>query len=137
MQQCGMCRAVAPAEAETCLACGAPLDIAATTHFIAESNYEGEITKEIKSEPLSQAGLSLMIVGISLAAYGLLSSGAPEHSSTLNVGLLNDKSNYVAIGGFSFTGGAIFFAAGAIIRHLGELLAPTRDTESGESREAD
>jgi hypothetical protein len=53
-----------------------------------------------------------------MVLYGLFASGAAEYSETLNIGLLNDKTNMVTAGGFSFTSGSIFLAARAILDRI-------------------
>jgi len=59
---------------------------------------------------LIAAGLGVLIV---LLGYGM--SGAAEYSDTLNMGLLNDKTNMVLAGGFMAVSGAILFAASQVI----------------------
>jgi len=60
-------------------------------------------------------GIILGLVGclIMLIGYGM--SGAAEYSDTLNIGLLNDKSNAVVAGGFVALSGAVIFSASQII----------------------
>jgi hypothetical protein len=74
------------------------------------------------SSPFGPFGAILMLLGIGMMLYGLLSSGAPTDSETLNLGLLDDKSNTVSAGGFLFTSGAVFVAASAIIGALRDAL---------------
>jgi hypothetical protein len=76
----------------------------------------------------------LMVLGLLMVLYGLFSSGAPAYSETLNLGLLNDKTNTVIAGSSVFTSGSIFLGFGALIAHLSLLEAAktaattTRDT---------
>lgn len=72
---------------------------------------------------LTPTGGLLIAVGLILAGYGLLSSGAPAYSDTLNLGLLNDKSNFVILGGFAFTSGSVFLAVAALIDRITRLAA--------------
>jgi hypothetical protein len=86
---------------------------------------------------MNVAGSILLILGFSLVAYGLAMSGAPQYSDTLNIGLLNDKSNIVNIGGFCFVSGIILFAAETIRetieRNLNKL---THEASSNDSEDA-
>jgi uncharacterized membrane protein YgdD (TMEM256/DUF423 family) len=63
-------------------------------------------------------GSLLILIGFSLMMYGLFSSGAPPFSDTLNIGLLNDKSNLTLIGGFAFLGGLVCLALESAVRRL-------------------
>ena len=64
---------------------------------------------------MKEIGYLLGVVGALLMAYGIGSSGAAEYSDTLNIGLLNDKSNLVMAGGFLAVCGTILIAAASIV----------------------
>jgi hypothetical protein len=77
-----------------------------------------------------------MLLGIGMMVYGLFSSGAPSDSETLNLGLLNDKTNLVSAGGFLFTSGAIFAAASAILTKLQDALPKETGGHNAQSVES-
>ncbi|WP_257550281.1 hypothetical protein [Sphingopyxis sp. DBS4] len=63
-------------------------------------------------------GIILAVIGAVLMAIGFFQSGAPTYSDTLNIGLLNDKSNLIAVGGYLFVGGMVLHAKEAILAVL-------------------
>ncbi|MGV7120940.1 hypothetical protein [Sphingopyxis sp. 550A] len=66
-------------------------------------------------------GIILAVIGAVLMAVGFFQSGAPTYSDTLNIGLLNDKSNLIAVGGYIFVGGMVLHAKEAILA----IIAPS------------
>lgn len=66
-------------------------------------------------------GIALSVLGclIILIGYGMTTTA--EYSNTLNIGLLNDKSNTVVTGGFVALSGAVLFSASQIIEALKAL----------------
>lgn len=66
-------------------------------------------------------GYCLLFLGAMVLLGGLMKSGAPEYSDTLNIGLLNDKTNLVLAGGFLSVCGAIFASSGMVIQRLTKL----------------
>ncbi|WP_148649442.1 hypothetical protein [Novosphingobium barchaimii] len=62
------------------------------------------------------AGIAALATGFVVEVYALLKSGAAEYSETLNIGLLNDKTNLMMMGGSLAIVGAIFIAVGALLR---------------------
>ena len=60
-------------------------------------------------------GIILSVLGAVLMAFAYFQSGAPTYSDTLNIGLLNAKSNLIAVGGYLFVGGMVLHAKDAII----------------------
>jgi hypothetical protein len=76
-------------------------------------------SSQAPSNWLKPIGSALVGLGVFVTAFGFLSSGAPSYSDTLNIGLLNDKTNLVLIGGFMFVSGIICLAVEtAILRVL-------------------
>lgn len=63
-------------------------------------------------------GGALLGLGALFALIGFGMDTTAEYSSTLNIGLLNDQSNAITAGGFMAVCGAIFYAAGSVIREL-------------------
>lgn len=70
-----------------------------------------------------------MTVGSLMVLYGLFASGAPQYSETLNIGLLNDKTNMVIAGGFVFSSGSIFLGISTILARLALLSAQTSSAQ--------
>jgi hypothetical protein len=64
-------------------------------------------------------GLGVLAIGVLIVLVALTKSGAAEYSDTLNIGLLNDKTNMTLAGGFTGVVGAIFAATGAVVERLG------------------
>jgi hypothetical protein len=60
----------------------------------------------------------LAVLGLAIMVYGVFSSGAPELSDTLNLGLLNDKTNLTIAGGFCFGTGLLCVALESVARRL-------------------
>jgi hypothetical protein len=54
--------------------------------------------------------------------YGVFSSGAPQFSDTLNIGLLNDKTNLVLAGGFAFLSGVLCIGLESVARRVIDAL---------------
>jgi hypothetical protein len=79
---------------------------------------------------LNPVGGILACLGLLMLAYGLFASGAPEDSETLNLGLLNDKTNMVLAGGFAFASGSVFLAAAAVINEVSRLSGIGRETSN-------
>lgn len=67
---------------------------------------------------MKRIGLCVLTVGALIVLLGLFKSGAAEYSDTLNMGLLNDKTNLTLTGGFTSVVGAIFAAAGIVADKL-------------------
>jgi hypothetical protein len=63
-------------------------------------------------------GFLLLLLGTVLMLSGFLMSGAPEYSETLNIGLLNTKTNLVIAGGFVGLSGGMFVAAEYLVQRL-------------------
>jgi hypothetical protein len=63
-------------------------------------------------------GLALVCFGLLVTAFGFFSSAAPSYSDTLNIGLLNDKTNTVLVGGFMFSSGIVCLAVGSALRQI-------------------
>lgn len=89
--------------------------------------FEGNRTAQAKSarvQPasdngwLNPVGIGLLLFGSIVTLYGLFSSGAPADSDTLNIGLLNDKTNLVLTGGFMFSAGLLCMALENVARRL-------------------
>ena len=59
-------------------------------------------------------GFGLCGLGVVLVLAGLMMQTTAEYSDTLNIGLLNDQTNRVLMGGFSFVGGIVLIAAASI-----------------------
>ena len=68
---------------------------------------------------MRNTGFGLLALGAAIMLFGLLKSGAAEYSDTLNIGLLNDKTNLVMFGGFTSVVGAIFASVGQFRSELG------------------
>lgn len=60
-------------------------------------------------------GIGLVIIGVLALLIGFGMSGSAEYSDTLNIGLLNDKSNLIMTGGFMSVCGVVFIATDMII----------------------
>lgn len=60
-------------------------------------------------------GWMLTIAGLLGMWFGYASSGAASYSDTLNIGMLNDKSNAVIIGGFVWLAGVVLLAAAEVV----------------------
>jgi hypothetical protein len=73
-------------------------------------------------------GVVLAVIGALLMALGYFQSGAPGFSDTLNIGLLNDKSNLIAVGGYVFVGGIVLHAKEAIVEALAPSAAELKQT---------
>lgn len=67
---------------------------------------------------MKKIGLCVLAIGVVILLFGVLKSGAAEYSNTLNIGLLNDKTNLTLAGGFTAIIGAIFAAAGTVLEQL-------------------
>jgi hypothetical protein len=80
-------------------------------------------------------GWGMIGIGLIAVLYGLFASGAPEFSETLNIGLLNDKTNLVIAGGLAFTSGFVLVAAEAIIEQLSLLNAAVKAGAESAARE--
>ena len=72
---------------------------------------------------LYPVGGGLIVLGLLMILFGIFSRGAPEYSETLNIGLLNDKTNITIAGGFAFTSGIICLAVESLARRLINALA--------------
>jgi hypothetical protein len=112
MKKCLNCSTMNSDDAERCLDCHVPFDRSA--HVESESGW------------LTPAGWTLVVLGVLMVIYGLFASGAPQYSETLNIGLLNDKTNMVIAGGFAFTSGSTFLGIGAVLTRLAILNAASR-----------
>jgi hypothetical protein len=66
--------------------------------------------------------------------YGIFSSGAPSYSDTLNIGLLNDKTNLVTAGGFLFVSGVSCVALESVARRLIAAFGPQGLGSVGEGK---
>lgn len=64
-------------------------------------------------------GYVLLAIGGVILIAGLAMSGAAEYSDTLNVGLLNTKTNLVLAGGFTAVVGAVFTAVAFVLQAIG------------------
>lgn len=119
MKQCLNCSAISEDDVERCVDCRVPF-----THYRPVPGKPQSAKPQSAEMPnqsagwLSPVGWVLISIGLLMVLYGLFASGAPEHSETLNIGLLNDKTNMVIAGGFSFTSGSIFLAIRAILNEM-------------------
>ena len=125
MEQCPKCGTRSSGglakDRQFCIVCGFSLDESeASEPAAALSN-----PRSASEGSMFIVGWGLIIVGGALMAFGILSSGAPSYSETLNLGLLNDKTNLVIGGGFLFTSGVVCAALESTIRRLGEVINPT------------
>lgn len=75
-------------------------------------------------------GVTLLGFGVIVLLAGLLKSGAAEYSDTLNIGLLNDKTNLTLAGGFAAVVGAIFASASILAEKIGGQTEQRRDQTS-------
>jgi hypothetical protein len=60
------------------------------------------------------AGFCLCVLGVLFVLAGLMMPTTAGYSDTLNILLLNDQTNRILMGGFSFVGGVVLIAADAI-----------------------
>ena len=127
MKQCLNCSAISEDNAERCVDCNVPL-----TYFKPVSGKSTKVTTPSRPAGgpaqtaiqahsagwLSPVGCALIIIGLLMVLYGLFASGAPQYSETLNIGLLNDKTNMVIAGGFSFTSGTTLLALAEVMTRM-------------------
>lgn len=73
------------------------------------------------AHPICILGFVLALAGIALTASGFFMSGAPGYSTTLNLGLLNDKLILAIAGAALFLGGLVLIVSGTVLKHLGML----------------
>lgn len=128
VKQCSNCGAQAGNDARHCPRCTSPFPSnrpAIRENGVApnpeSSGPVGNVTSDSGGGWLI-LGAAFVCIGLTVIFYGLTASGAPEGSDTLNIGLLNDKTNAVLAGGFCFTSGAIFLAGGAILKKLSQSI---------------
>ena len=79
----------------------------------------------IENDWLYTFGALLVVLGAGAMTYGLFSSGAAPYSETLNLGLLNDKTNLTIAGGFAFTSGLLIAAIESMARRIVRAMAIT------------
>jgi hypothetical protein len=116
MKQCLNCSAISEDDAERCVDCNVPFH----QYRPVSGKPHSAVMQDHSVGWLSPIGWVLVIIGLLMVLYGLFASGAPQYSETLNIGLLNDKTNMVIAGGFSFTSGSILLAVGAILKEVGD-----------------
>lgn len=73
---------------------------------------------KVSGSTMCTVGGALGAVGIFIIGSGFAMGTTAEFSQTLNIGLLNDQSNRIILGGFTALAGAVVFSAGAIIQAL-------------------
>lgn len=68
-------------------------------------------------------GIVLTVIGVILMLIGYAKEGAPAYSDMLNIGLLNDKSNLVAIGGTLTLAGVLFMCTAILAGRIRKALS--------------
>lgn len=77
------------------------------------------------------AGWLGLVIGVILMALGFFMSGAAGYSGTLNIGLLNDKTNLVMIGGFITVSGTICVVVSELFEKMDKLM-PAKENSNAE-----
>lgn len=76
------------------------------------------------------AGWIGLIIGILLMSWGFFMESTVGYSGTLNIGLLNDKSNLVMIGGFLTVSGTICIVVSELIEKMDKLMPADESTKT-------